>query len=80
MNDVNGKFIEYASMFKLQSRPCVGGHNESPRQLECVACGNELSWAIYTVEPSHFDVRCSMCGVWAKDFYKNKLHRELEGA
>lgn len=74
-------FVPFASMFKLEppGRPGTAGHL-LPRQLECVNCGMGFSWAVYTIEPPHFDERCPECGVWAKNFYKDKPHRELTDA
>jgi hypothetical protein len=74
-------FIPYATMFKLEVRfrPEMA-ENPYPRQLKCVNCGMQLAWSIYTVEPTHFDERCPECKVWAKDFWKDKPHKELEDA
>lgn len=83
-DDFNGSgptFVEFATMFKLESRPRPTMFlNESPRQLECVNCGMLLSWVIYTLDPAHFDRTCSDCGARSRDYYKTRPHQEVNDA
>lgn len=68
-------FVHYGTMFKLSS---VGTMGDNPRQLECVNCGLVLEWRVYTIAPLKFDVECPDCKMKACDFWKGKLHKELD--
>lgn len=74
-------FVEYATMFKLESRPRPSMIlDETPRNLECVNCGVLLLRATYSLDPRTFDRKCRDCGVRARDFYKTRPCRELNDA
>jgi Zn finger protein HypA/HybF involved in hydrogenase expression len=74
-------FVQYGTMFKLEDRvkPAIV-FDANPRQLECLNCQLLLEWRIYTIAPEKFDNECPECGVKARDFWKGKLHRELDDA
>jgi len=74
------KFIPYNTMFKLQElpRPENGVANNTGRTLICVSCGSSLPWRIYSVAPNRMDAECPMCHTKASDFWKGKLHKELD--
>jgi len=75
------QFVEYGTMFKLESRPRPRMISDChPRLLECVNCGLSLEWRIYTVAPSKFDEYCPECKTGARNYWKGKLHRELDDA
>ena len=71
---VGPPFVEYATMFKVESEPSF------PRHLECISCGKFLSWTTYYSNPHNFDRKCQACSVRARDFYKTRPHRELNDA
>lgn len=74
-------FVEYATMFKVESRPRPAMEvDETPRQLECVNCGVLMLWTTYRLDPLTFDRRCKDCEVRAKDFYKTRPHQEVSDA
>ncbi len=68
-------FVPYGTMFKLSLSEVEDG---KPRQLECVYCGLILEWRVYTIAPEKFDVECPECKMEACDFWKGKLHQELD--
>lgn len=68
-------FTPYRTMFKL-CHPRPG----AARQLECVSCGLELEWRIYTVAPEKFDNQCPECGVKARDYWNGRPSKELTDA
>lgn len=67
--------MPYGTMFKL----CPPRPGEA-RHLECVACGTVVEWRIYTVAPRKFDEQCPSCLRKAKDYWKGKLHKEIDDA
>lgn len=72
------KFIPYATMFKLESRPRPAMSIDlKPRGLQCVSCNMLLSWDVYTISPDTFDAACSECKVTAREFWKGVLHKEI---
>jgi len=72
------KFIPYATMFKLESRPRPAmAIDLKPRGLQCVSCNMLLSWEVYTISPDTFDAACSECKVTAREFWKGTLHKEI---
>ena len=73
------KFVPYATMFKFEGPPRPGFDIDvKARQLQCVSCEEVLTWRIYTLSPEKFDSECHKCGVKARDFWKGKLHKELD--
>lgn len=72
-------FIPYGTMFKLEELPRPGNEVvKVGRKLECVSCDGLLEWRIYNVAPDKMDAECPMCHVKARDFWKGKLHKELD--
>ena len=71
-------FVPFASMFKL-TLPIMG-FTTKPRRLKCVSCGWIVTFSWYFTDPSHFDKVCPSCKITAKDFYKDKPHKELTDA
>ena len=72
-------FIPYSTMFKLEEPPRPGNEAaDVKRELECVSCGGTLQWHIYSVAPAEMDAECPMCHVKARNFWKGKLHKELD--
>ena len=78
---VTSPFVEYATMYKAESRLSSAMLvDETPRQLECVSCGMLMLWTTYRLDPSTFDRRCKDCKVRARDFYKTRPSREVNDA
>lgn len=68
-------FLPFKTMFKLcPPRPGAA------RQLECVSCGMELEWRIYTIAPEKFDNECPACGVKADHYWCGSPSREIPDA
>lgn len=61
-------------MFKLAS----GNTEGQVRVLECVHCGDFLSWQFYNLAAAKFDTECPKCNIRAQDYWKNKNHRKVE--
>jgi len=74
------EFVPYGTMFKLEEPPRPGNEaaDDVGRVLVCVSCGGSLEWRIYSVVPTKMDAECPMCHVKARDFWKGKLHKELD--
>lgn len=69
----NPRFTPYATMFKLQ----LGLQADGPRVLECVHCGDLLSWRFYKLAPERFDAECQKCGMSLEDYWKDKNSRKV---
>lgn len=75
------KFLPYATMFKLESRPRPAMSVDlKPRGLQCVNCNMLLTWDVYSISPETFDVTCPECKVSAQTFWKGTLHKKVKHA
>ncbi len=71
-------FVPYKTMIKLEGWPRVNSLNKEPRGVVCESCGQIIPFTIYTIAPEKFDQECGQCGMTADEFWKGKLHRELD--